>query len=67
MEALNIRFGTAQSLHLLLDKGKGSDPSNHIRIGEDRRPTPTSRSRHLSKLKAELPTNYPGTKVAESM
>ena len=63
MEALSIRFGTTHFLYLLLDKGKArvkgkdSDPSNRIRIGEGRRPTPTNQTGHLSKLKPDpLPT-----------
>ena len=75
MEALSIRFGTAHFLHLLLDKGKarikgkgkGSDPNNHIRIGKGRRPTPISRTRPLSKLKPNHPTNHPGIIGVESM
>jgi len=73
VEALSIRFGTAHFLHLLLDKGKarvkgkGSAPSNRIRIGEGRRPTPTSKTGHHSKLKPNPPTNHPGTMGAEFM
>ena len=73
MEALNIRFGTAHFLHLLLDKGKarvkgkGSDPNNHIGTEEGRRPTPISRTGHLSKLKPDHPTNRPVTMGVESM
>ena len=73
MEALSIRCETAHSLHLLLDKGKarvkgkGNDPSSHIKIGEGRWPTPTNKTGHLSKLKSDLPTNCLGTMGVESM
>jgi len=67
VEALNNKFEAARFPHLLLDKGKGSDPSNHIIMGEDRRPTPTSRTGHLSKLKPNLPTNRPRIIGVESM
>ena len=36
VEALNNKFEAARFPHLLLDKGKGSDPSNHIRTEEGR-------------------------------
>ena len=66
-EALNTKFGTTHFPHLLPAKDKGkvrdrdkdSDPSNHTRIGVGRQSTPTSRIRHLSKPKPELPTNRP--------
>jgi len=67
VEAISIRFGTPHFLHLLLEKGKGNNPNNHIRIGEGRQTTPTSRTRHLSKFKPDLPTNRPRTMGAESM
>ena len=73
MKALSIRFGTALFLHLLLDmgkvraKGKASDPSNRISIGEGRRPTLTSKTKHLSKLKPDFPANRPRTMGAEFM
>ena len=73
MEVISISFKTAYFLHLLLDegkgrvKGKGSDPSNHIKTREGNWPTPTSKTGHLSKLKPELPINCAGTMGAESM
>jgi len=74
-EALNTRFGTTRSLHLLpakdkdkvRDKDKDSDPSNHTEIGVDRRPTLISKTRHLSKPKPDLPTNCLRTMGVESM
>jgi len=70
-EALNTRFGTARSLHLLSFKDKGkardrdkdSDPSNHIRIGVGSWLTPTSRTGQLS----EFRPNRLGTMRVESM
>jgi len=73
VEALSIRFGTAKSLHFLWDNGKarvkvkGSDPSNHIKIGEGKRITASSRIGHLSTLKPDLPTNRPKTIGAKSI
>jgi len=73
VEAINIRVRIAHFLYLILGKGKarvkgkGSDPNNHIRTREGRRSTPTSRTRHLSKLKPDLPTNRLGRMGAESM
>jgi len=74
-EALNTRFGTARSLHLLptkdkdkvRDKNKDSNPNNHTRIGVGRWLTPTSRTGHLSKPRPDLPTNCPETMGIESM
>jgi len=72
-EALNTKFEIAHSLHLLLarDKDKNNDPSNHIKTGVGRRPTPTSRTWHFSKFRPHLPTNLatnlPGTIGAEFM
>jgi len=70
-ESLKTRFRAARSLHHLpvkdKNKDKGNDPSNHIRIRLDRRPTPTSRTGHLSKFRPDLPTNCPRTMGAEFM
>jgi len=74
VEALSIRCEIAHFLHLLLDKGKarvkgkgkGNDPSSHIRTG-GWWPTPINKTGHLSKLKPDLPTNCLGTMGAESM
>ena len=74
-EVLSIRCETAHFLHLLLDKakakakvkGKGNNPSSHIKIGEGRWPTPINNTRHLSKLKPDLPNNRLRTLAAESM
>ena len=74
-EALNTRFGTARSVHLLPPKDKDkvrnkdndSDPNNHTRIGVGRWPTLTSRIRHLSMPRPDLPTKRPRTMGVESM
>jgi len=73
-EALNTRFGITRSLHLLpvkdKDRAKGKDKddsSNYTRRGVGRRPTPTSRTGHLSKFKPDLLTNSPGTMRVEFM
>jgi len=65
VEDLNTKFGAARFAHVLLDKrkarvkGKDSDPSHCIRIGEAWRPNPTSKLGHLSKLKPNTLTNCP--------
>jgi len=65
-EALNIRSVAAHIPHLLSvkvigDKDKGKDrdsnPSNPIRTGVGRRPTLTSRTGHLNRLRLDLSTN----------
>jgi len=69
-EALNIRSRTAYTPHLLRvkvmgdkdkdkDKDKENDPSSLSRTGVGRRPTPTSRTGHLSRVRPDLPTNCP--------
>jgi len=72
-EALKTRSETAHAPHLLLgrvmgdkDKDKDSDLSSLIRTGVGRRPTLTSRTEHLSRLKPDLPTNRPKTMGAGS-
>ena len=63
MEATSIKFGTAHSIHPLLDKnkarvkGKASDPNNHTITGEGRRSTPTNSTGHRNQLNLDLLTN----------
>jgi len=39
------------------DKDRGSDPSNPIKTGVGRRPTPTNRTGHLRRFKHDLATS----------